>query len=461
MDWIVTGIIAAVGVTLAARRSTYLVDYALIIYVFNRGLRRVLDYYAGSFNPLSPVSLTPLLVTALMILPFLASYNTLTKPLKVIFGCLFVAMGFAFIVGFARIQFAAIYAAAEAVAPIAMFGYIVTTSPSAETKDRWMCTSGWCAVVACVYGWYQYMTIPPWDAFWVRAVGFEGYLGILEPTKMAVFSTMAERGVFGGFLGFAVVPMIIAPKWRPLGWFGVILVLSCILLAGTRTGIILAAFTTMIYVLINKGTGAWQLALGMAVISIAAYFGIGAMPGGKAIQERFSTLGNMQEDGSYKGRVEIYQGSISAVLTSPLGSGLGAGGISGRINEGGTGSQSAVIVDAGYAEIPLTYGWIGAGLIIYALWRMWREMAVRFRIGLKTTEVMLGRAFLLALIPACFVGNVITTFSVLWVVFGAALDPHAFKVYLTKLRVMRDARRLSAQEVIAPAAPAAPAASQA
>jgi hypothetical protein len=80
---------------------------------------------------------------------------------------------------------------------------------------------------------------------------------------------------------------------------------------------------------------------------------------------------------------------------------------------------------------------------------------------LKTTEVMLGRAFLLALIPACFVGNVITTFSVLWVVFGAALDPHAFKVYLTKLRLMRDARRLSAQEVIGPAAPAAPAASQA
>ena len=242
MDWIVTGIIAAIGVALAAHRSSYLVDYALIVYVFNRGLRRLLDYYAGTFNPLSPVSLTPLLVTALMIVPFLVSYNTLTKPLKVIFGCLFVAITCAFFVGFARIQFAAVYAAAEALAPIAMFGYIVTSSPSAATKDRWLRTSAWCAVVACAYGWYQYVTIPPWDAFWVRAVGMEGYLGILEPFKISVFSTMAERGVFGGFLGFAVVPMIIAPKWRPLGWFGVILVLSCILLAGTRTGIILADF---------------------------------------------------------------------------------------------------------------------------------------------------------------------------------------------------------------------------
>jgi putative inorganic carbon (hco3(-)) transporter len=450
MDWLVAGIIAAIGVALAAHRSSYLVDYAVIVFVFNRGLRRVLDYYAGTFNPLSPISLTPLLVTALMMLPFLASYNKLTKPLKVICGCLFVALIFAFFVGFARIQFAAVYAAAEALAPVAMFGYILTSSPSQATKDRWLLTSAWCAVVACAYGWYQYLTIPEWDAFWVRAVGMEGYLGSLEPTKIAVFSTMAERGVFGGFLGFAVVPMIIAPKWRPLGWFGVILVLSCILLAGTRTGIILAVFTTMIYVLINKGTGAWQLVLGMAVISVAAYFGIGAMPGGAAIQERFSTLGDMQSSGSYQGRMEIYQSAVRDVLTSPLGSGLGASGISGRINQGGTATQS-VVVDAGYAEIPLTYGWIGAGLIIYAMWRMWKEMAVRFNAGLKTTEVMLGRAFLLALIPACFVGNVITQFSILWIVFGAALDPHTFRVYLAKLLSITGARQQVTKPTVAQA----------
>ena len=65
MDWIAAGIIAAIGVALAAHRSSYLVDYAVIVFVFNRGLRRVLDYYAGTFNPLSPISLTPLLVTAL------------------------------------------------------------------------------------------------------------------------------------------------------------------------------------------------------------------------------------------------------------------------------------------------------------------------------------------------------------------------------------------------------------
>ena len=261
----------------------------------------------------------------------------------------------------------------------------------------------------------------------------EGYLGIMEPFKISVFSTMAERGVFGGFLGFAVVPMIIAPKWRPLSWFGVILVFSCILLAGTRTGIILAVFTTMIYVVINKGTGAWQLVVGIGrdfrpqLTSESV-----RCPVEQLFRRAFPHSGTCKAADRTEGRMEIYRRSVGDVLTSPLGSGLGATGISGRINQGGTATQS-VIQDAGYAEIPLTYGWIGAGLIVYAMWRMWTEMAVRFRAGLRTTDVMLGRAFLLALIPACFVGNVITQFSILWIVFGAALDPHTFRVYLTKL----------------------------
>ena len=319
MDWIIAGIIVAIAAALAAQRSSYLVDYVVIVYVFNRGLRRVLDYYAGSFNPFSPVSLTPLLVTGLMLIPFLQRFGTLPKVNKTIFYCLFIAIGYAFIIGFFRIQFAAVYALAEVLAPIAMFGYILTLSPTSNTKDRWLRTSAWCAIGAAAYGWYQYFTIPPWDAFWVRAVGFEGYLGILEPTKMTVFSTMAERGVLGGFLGFAVVPMILASKWRPLSWFGVVLVLSVILLAGTRTGLILAAISTMVYVMVNRGTGFWQLALGLIVISVAGYFGMGAMPGSEDVQKRFSTLGNMQEDGSYLGRVEIYQDSVGAILTNPIG----------------------------------------------------------------------------------------------------------------------------------------------
>ena len=109
MDWIVSIIIASIAVFLAARRSSYLVDYVVVIYVFNRGLRRVLDYYAGSFNPFSPVSLTPVIITGVMLLPFLVRFGTLPKTHKTIFYCLFIAIGYSFAIGFFRIQFAAVY----------------------------------------------------------------------------------------------------------------------------------------------------------------------------------------------------------------------------------------------------------------------------------------------------------------------------------------------------------------
>jgi hypothetical protein len=52
---------------------------------------------------------------------------------------------------------------------------------------------------------------------------------------------------------------------------------------------------------------------------------------------------------------------------------------------------------------------------------------------------MLARALLIALLPACFVANVITTFSILWIVFGSALCPKALGVFVQKLQMMKKA----------------------
>ena len=148
MDWVVAAIIIGIGVFFAFQRSSFLIDYVVIVFVFNRGLRRILDYNAGAFNPLSPVSLTPLAITMLMLLPFLGRFHALPKSHKTILTCFLVAMGYGFAIGFVRVQFAAIYALAEVLAPIAMFGYILTLGADQDTKDRWLRTSAWCAIIA-------------------------------------------------------------------------------------------------------------------------------------------------------------------------------------------------------------------------------------------------------------------------------------------------------------------------
>ena len=190
--------------------------------------------------------------------------------------------------------------------------------------------------------------------------------------------------------------------------------------------------------MINKGTGLFQMLIAMAVIGGAAWFGMDKMPGAEKLKDRFSTLGNMQEDGSFQARMDIYSYGISTILLNPVGFGLGATGISSRINTGDE-SNTAVITDAGYVEIVAQYGWLGAILVVYALWAMWKQLAIRFKIGYRPTEVMLARAFLIALIPACFVGNMITQFSILWIIFGSALDPRALGVFVQKLQMLKKA----------------------
>ena len=147
MDWLVAAIIIGIAAFLAAQRSTFLVDYVVIVYVFNRGLRRLLDYNAGAFNPIFTRKFDAAAGDG--------SHDDPVRPevqyrcrnrQRTILTCLFVAIGYAFLVGFARIQFAAVYSLAEVMAPIAMFGYILTLSPSQDTKDRWLRTSAWCAI---------------------------------------------------------------------------------------------------------------------------------------------------------------------------------------------------------------------------------------------------------------------------------------------------------------------------
>jgi len=432
MSWLVAFLIVGIGGVLAFKRSSWLVDYMVVVHVFNRGLRRLLDWEAGAFDRLSPISLSPLLVGGLMLLPFLQRFHFLPKPHKTICGCLLAALAYSFVIGFFRVQLAAVYALAEALTPVAVLGYILTSDNSQNVKDRWIRSVSWCAILASLYGWFQYLTIPPWDAFWVTEVGFIGYLGILEPTKMTVFSTMAERGILASFLAFAVVPMIISPKWRTVcSWAGVILVFSVILLTLSRGGIIIATMSVFIYLLVNRGANKGPIIAGMVILMAAAWFGLGRLPGAERITTRFESLGNMKEDGSFKGRSELTSLGLSQTLSNPIGYGMGATGIAGRINTGSLEGQAAS-VDAGYFDIMATYGFLGGGLFFYAMWRIWKQLALYYRAGYRPEQVMLARAFMIALIPATMAGNFLNGFSLLWVVFGSALCPWSFQRFQRK-----------------------------
>ena len=423
MEWNIAFVISAIGVCLALARSTWIIDYAVFVFVLNRGIRRLVDYYINeSFNPLSPISLTPLIVAGTMAVPLVLGFKGLPSLTKKVFLCFAGAISYAFAVGFLNQGNAAIYALGEVVAPMAMAGYVVVRNPEVRVRDRWIRSFAWAAILVSAYGWYQYLTIPPWDAFWLEQVGFVGYMGIPEPTKMSVFSTMGERGPVSGFLGLSVVPMIVSSKWRTaLGWPAVILVFSTILLTTARSGLLVAIIATIVFLLVNRGAHSGQIALATVVIGLAAWFGMERLPGSERIIERFETLGKMEEDGSLQGRLAIMAGGTGALMQNPLGGGLGAAGLGTRVNTGSA-QTTTRFGDAGYFQILLVYGVIGSVLLLSGLFFVWKRVNLYYRISsLRNEHVLLIRALMIAMIAACFAGDALTGFSIFWLALGCGL----------------------------------------
>src|ERR1700756_3198253 len=82
------------GLLFALRGSSYLVDYTILVFVFNREIRRVVDYLNHQFNPFSLISLTPLVMLGLLFLGFIGNFKALHRLAKQIFVLMLAAIGY-------------------------------------------------------------------------------------------------------------------------------------------------------------------------------------------------------------------------------------------------------------------------------------------------------------------------------------------------------------------------------
>jgi putative inorganic carbon (hco3(-)) transporter len=424
MAWTVTAAFLVPAILLAAKGSSLLVDYAIFLYVINREVRRIVDWFQGSFNPFSPIVLIPLNATCLLLLPFFSRFGSLHVTAKKIFILFFLAIGYGTFVGLARNGIAAVYAASEFLSPIALMGFTATAPVGQWTADRWMKSAGWITVGACLYGWFQYLTIPPWDAYWVQRVGFVGYLGQLAPAEMTVFSTFAERGPCASFLSLALIPIIVSRRWRLfLGWPEALLILSTIVLTLVRTGLILVGVSILIHPLLNRGRAALGIVVFVAVIALAGFVGLNRMPNADRINRRLSTLGNIKEDGSFQGRVGIADGGLKLAISNPVGYGIGSSGLGGRLNTGSVSDSGALIGDNGYLEVLSSLGLPGGLLLAAGFVLVWRHLSTCCRFGLVDDYIGLSRTFLVVFLIGMLAGNFFSGLSVMWVAFGQALSP--------------------------------------
>lgn len=421
MEYFIALLMVLPAFLLAAQRSTYLLDYVFFVVALNRGIRRLVDFYInGAFNPMSTISLTPLVVSALLLVPALGRFNQLTPRVRNIACLIMVALAHGMAVGFINAGVGAIYSLGEWLAGFGAFLYAATAPVATRTTDRWMKSSGYAAMIVAIYGWYQYLTIPPWDAFWVTEVKFIGYLGQLRPTEMSVFSTMHERGPCASFLAWAAVPMILHSRWRILGsWLTVVLLFSVVLLTMSRSMFLIVGLIAVLQPALSKGRGLGRVLFLAVLLMVGASWGLQQMPGSERIQKRFETISSIQNDGSFKGRLTIFTEGVPWVLQHPIGlglgsSGFGAGRIGGGVKEGWC--------DSGYIEVFSQFGWLGGLAFFAAMAHIWGELTRRIRMGGTDPFLFTGRTVLLGCLVFLYVGNIFGGFSLFWVFLGISLN---------------------------------------
>jgi putative inorganic carbon (HCO3(-)) transporter len=433
MEWIVAFLILVPAAVLVARDSSYLLDYAIFVLAFNRGIRRMVDYYFnGHFNPQSPISLTPLLVAGLMFIPAVNQLRRLSPAALAPLRYLSIAIGLGLVVGIVLNRFAAIFSLAEWVSSLGTMAFAATQAADRRVADRWVRSAGYAAIGVAAYGIWQYYTIPPWDGMWLEQAGMEGYMGKPEPTKMTLFSTMNERGPCGTFLAWAVIPMIVNARWRAVGgWVAVALLLWAVVLTQTRSNLIIIGLVAILYPMLSKGKGVVRLAMLTALVVTAATWGMGRIPGMEQINERFGGESLYGQGSSFQSRLTLYQIFTLNVLTNPLGRGLGSTGMGQRVEQA-RGKTVETSGDSGYVQIFMEFGWIGGALFFSAMWLLWKELTRRweawtraFGVARCDPFVMAARSILLGAMVFLFVGDIFAGYSLLWVFFGRALSPMA------------------------------------
>lgn len=363
------------ALVLAAIRSSYLLDYFLIIVAFNREVRRLMDWMADDYDRTPLTSVTPMAIACLMLAVALSRFTS--WPVHLRRGTLLIAagLGYSMLLGL-EYRLGAVYGLLDYLMPLSVLCFCASMRPSEAVITRWLRTFVTLAVMVSIYGVVQWTLVPPWDKAWVMWSGMWSSMGMPEPFKMGIASTLESRGPAAWFIANAAVFMIAASRFRkPWGLVGTAFVCGVLLLTTVRSSWGFVILAVVLYTMLQCGRTLRQLwVLGVAVAGMVIC--IPFLPEAERIQSRVLTISSLRTDGSFQGRLRIAKEGVNAVLAKPQGFGMGSSGNGGRLVEGGLDG----IGDNGYLSLLADLGVPGfalfvAGLtvIVVPVWKLHRS----------------------------------------------------------------------------------------
>lgn len=399
----ILALLALPAFLLALFHVKLLVPYNLLVWAIAPEIRRVADWAEGTYHSVSLLSLAPVFTAAMVIIPVFVHIHKLERKWVRILTCFAIALGYAGLIGIALNGMGSLYDLANYIIPLLLVPFFAIRPFDAKELDHTLRMFSLIAVLVAIYGIVQYVTVPPWDAFWMNHAGMNS-IGKPYPLEIRVFSTLNSPGPTAIFLTCALVPMVVERRWRGvLGWVGVLLVTVCLLTTLVRSAWIVLVVMLLTYLATSSGRRKGLLLLQVVFVAGALFYAVPKLPGAEGLVSRMETMGDLKEDDSYNARFELLTSMVPTILANPVGSGTGSVGTGTKLgNDGDLGPLG--IMDNGFLGLFITFGLPGGLLFFAGLFAVARWLWSRLRIERASPTPGSGRDLYLRLALASWAG---------------------------------------------------------
>ncbi|MDP4098953.1 O-antigen ligase family protein [Paenibacillus sp. P96] len=360
----------------AVIQSKALIPYTLVVWAIGPEIRRISDWMEGTYQSVSLLSIAPLLASTMILIPVLRGIHQAEQPLARIALYFAVALGYGSLIGVAKNGMGFAYDLANYIIPLMILPYFAVRPFDVRDIDRLLTTYANIAVAVSLYGIIQYLTVPPWDAFWMNHVEMNS-IGLPYPLEIRVFSTLNSPGPCAFFLAGALMPMLMEKRWRgSLGWFGVLLTLVCLMTTLVRSAWLLVFVMLLAYILTSSSKGKWKTILQLVILGALLVYIVPKLPGAEGLVARMETLTSIEEDRSYNDRLDLLNTMLPTVIGNPVGQGLGSVGTGTKLDNGGDLGEMG-IMDNGFIAVFLTFGVPGAIFFFAGLFLLAKKLISR------------------------------------------------------------------------------------